>query len=111
MLYSEIVDAIQLENRRKIYDEFSRPGVSRRDSFRNALGLAFDLLTSTPIHRQLNASEYAYLMRKVDPPGLNGLFLSLFYLIIHREDFDVAGFDAAKRLMIEMITEFLVSTT
>lgn len=48
-------------------------------------------------------------MRKIDPQGLNGLFLSLFYLIIHREDFDADGFDAAKRLWIDMITEYLVT--
>jgi AcrR family transcriptional regulator len=142
MLYSDIVDAVQRENREKIYAGVSGPGVSHREIFKRGLKTAFDLLTSTPIlQRHLNPSEYEYLkrklpdetrkagmasymeefvgffsswvergwMRKIDPLGLNGLFLSLFYLIIHREDFDAAGFDAARRLWIDMISEYLVA--
>jgi hypothetical protein len=48
-------------------------------------------------------------MRKVDPLGLKGLFLSLFYLVIHREDFDEQGFNAAKELWIDMISEYLIA--
>jgi len=48
-------------------------------------------------------------MRKVDPLGLKGLFLSLFYLVIHREDFDEPGFNAAKELWIDMISEYLIA--
>ena len=141
MLYQEISEAIQAENRRKIYDKVFEPAASRKDGFKAALRLALDLLTSTPLYRQLSTAEYEYLMRKlpeemksesmmsyidefvgnfntwieegwmrkVDPLGLKGLFLSLFYLVIHREDFDVPGFNAAKELWIDMISEYLIA--
>lgn len=140
MLYLEISEAIQGENRKKIYDKVFEPAASRKEGFKAALRLALDLLTSTPMYRQLNTSEYEYLMRKlppemksesmkgyidefvghfstwieqgwmraVDPLGLNGLFLSLFYLIIHHDDFDEAGFNAARELWIDMISAFLI---
>ena len=141
MLYQEISEAIQGENRRKIYDKVFEPAATRKEGFKAALRLALDLLTSTPLYRQLSTAEYEYLMRKlpnetksesmigyidefvgnfstwiengwmrrVDPLGLKGLFMSLFYLVIHREDFDEPGFDAAKELWIDMISEYLVS--
>jgi AcrR family transcriptional regulator len=140
VLYQEISEAIQVENRRKIYDKVAEPAASRKEGFKAVLRFGLDLLTSTPLHRQLNTSDYAYLMRKlppevkaesmmsyidefvghfstwieqgwmrrVDPLGLNGLFLSLFYLVIHREDFDEAGFNAAKELWIDMISAYLI---
>ncbi|HYW84692.1 MAG TPA: TetR/AcrR family transcriptional regulator [Spirochaetia bacterium] len=141
MLYQEISEAIQGENRRKIYEKVFEPAVSRKEGFKAALRLALDLLTTTPLYRQLNTAEYEYLMRKlpeemkaesmmsyidefignfsawieegwmrkVDPLGLKGLFLSLFYLVIHREDFDEPGFNAAKELWIDMISEYLIA--
>jgi AcrR family transcriptional regulator len=141
MLYQEISEAIQGENRRKIYDKVFEPAASRKEGFKAALRLALDLLTSTPLYRQLSTAEYEYLMRKlplemksesmmsyidefvgnfntwiengwmrkVDPLGLKGLFLSLFYLVIHREDFDEQGFNTAKELWIDMISEYLIT--
>jgi len=141
MLYQEISEAIQAENRRKIYDKVFEPAASRKEGFKAALRLALDLLTTTPMYRQLNTSEYEYLMRKlppemktesmmgyidefvahfstwiekgwmrrVDPQGLNGLFRSLFYLIIHRDELDEPGFNAAKELWIDMISAYLVT--
>ncbi len=47
-------------------------------------------------------------MRRVDPGALNGLFLSLFYFLMHREDLGGAGFEAAKELWIDMLSEYLV---
>jgi AcrR family transcriptional regulator len=141
MLYQEISEAIQVEDRRKIYEKVFEPASSRKEGFRSALRLAVDLLSTNPLYRQLSMSEYEYLMRKlpeatktesmtsyidefignfstwieegwmrnVDPLGLKGLFLSLFYLIIHREDFDGPGFNAAKELWIDMISEYLIA--
>jgi len=141
MLYQEISEEIQGENRRKIYTKVFEPAASRKEGFKAALRLALDLLTTTPLYRQLSTAEYEYLMRKlpeemkaasmmsyidefvgnfntwiekgwmrkVDPLGLKGLFLSLFYLIINREDFDETGFNAAKELWIDMISEYLIA--
>jgi hypothetical protein len=141
MLYQEISEAVQAENRRKIYDKVFEPAASPKEGFKSALRFALDLLTSTPLYRQLSTAEYEYLMRKlpdemksesmigyidefvgnfstwvekgwmrkVDPLGLKGLFMSLFYLVIHREDFDEPGFDAAKELWIDMISDYLIA--
>ncbi|UCF97402.1 MAG: TetR/AcrR family transcriptional regulator [Spirochaetaceae bacterium] len=47
-------------------------------------------------------------MRRVDPRALNGLFLSLFYSIMHREDLGGVGFEAAKELWIDMVSTYLI---
>jgi AcrR family transcriptional regulator len=141
LLYQEISEAVQAENRRKVYDKVFEPASSPKEGFKSALRFALDLLTSTPLYRQMGTAEYAYLMRKlpnemksesmvgyidefvgnfntwiekgwmrkVDPRGLKGLFMSLVYLVIHREDFDEPGFDAAKELWIDMISEYLIA--
>jgi AcrR family transcriptional regulator len=141
MLYQEISESVQAENRRKVYDKVFEPAASPKEGFKSALRFALDLLTSTPLYRQMGTAEYTYLMRKlpdemksqsmlgyidefvgnfntwiekgwmrkVDPLGLKGLFMSLVYLVIHREDFDEPGFNAAKELWIDMISEYLIA--
>jgi AcrR family transcriptional regulator len=140
MLFQEVSEAVQAENRRKIYEKVLEPASSRKEGFKAVLRFGLDLLTSTLLFRQLNTAEYEYLvrklppemktqsmmshidefvgsfsawieqgwMRKVDLLSLKGLFMSLFYLIIHREDFDEPGFNAAKELWIDMISEYLI---
>ncbi len=140
LLYQEISEAIQAENRRKVYDKVFEPAASPKEGFKSALRFALNLLTSTPMFQQMGSADYAYLMRKlpdemksqsmvgyidefvgnfntwiengsmrkVDPLGLKGLFMSLVYLVIHREDFDEPGFNAAKELWIDMISEYLI---
>lgn len=47
-------------------------------------------------------------MRRIDSQALNGLFMSLFYFLMHREDFGGAGFEAAKELWIDMLVTYLI---
>jgi AcrR family transcriptional regulator len=47
-------------------------------------------------------------MRRVDPQALNGILLSLFYFVMHREDFGGAGFEAARDLWIDMLSTYLI---
>ncbi len=47
-------------------------------------------------------------MRKVDMEALNGLLLSLIYLVIHRDDFDGTNFEATKALWIDALASYLI---
>jgi AcrR family transcriptional regulator len=47
-------------------------------------------------------------MRKVDIEALNGLLLSLVYLVIHRDDFEGTNFEATKNLWIDALTSYLI---
>ena len=65
MLYQEISEAIQGENRRKIYEKVFEPAASRKEGFKAALRLTLDLLAATPLYRHMGTAEYGYLMRKL----------------------------------------------
>ena len=47
-------------------------------------------------------------MRKVDMEALNGLLLSLIYIVIHRDDFDGTNFEATKSLWIDALASYLI---
>lgn len=61
-----------------------------------------------------NASKYfGYWMdqgwmRKIDMEALNGLMLSLFHLVMHRDDFGEINFEATKELWIDALTSYLI---
>jgi hypothetical protein len=48
-------------------------------------------------------------MRKVDMEALNGLLLSLIYLVIHRDDFEGTNFEATKELWIDALASYLIT--
>jgi AcrR family transcriptional regulator len=47
-------------------------------------------------------------MRNVDMEALNGLLLSLIYLVIHRDDFEGTNFEATKELWIDTLASYLI---
>jgi AcrR family transcriptional regulator len=47
-------------------------------------------------------------MRKVSLEALSGLMLTLFYFIMHREEFDIIDYNGAKQLWIDMLTDYLI---
>ncbi len=47
-------------------------------------------------------------MRKVDMEALNGLLLSLIYIVIHRDDFEGTNFEATKELWIDALASYLI---
>lgn len=47
-------------------------------------------------------------MREVDMEALNGLLLSLIYLVIHRDDFDGTNFEKTKELWIDALASYLI---
>ncbi|MGZ4857201.1 MAG: TetR/AcrR family transcriptional regulator [Methanobacterium sp.] len=47
-------------------------------------------------------------MRKVDIEALNGLLVSLLYLVIHRDDFEETNFETTKELWIDAIASYLI---
>lgn len=47
-------------------------------------------------------------MRRVDLDALNGVLLSLFYFVMHRDDFVEVNFTAAKELWIDILASYLV---
>jgi AcrR family transcriptional regulator len=47
-------------------------------------------------------------MRNVDMDALNGLLLSLIYLVIHRDDFEGTNFEATKELWIDALASYLI---
>jgi len=139
-LYFDILEAVELEFREKIFSSVFQPGMTRRESFKYFLRQMIELLTTMPIYRQLNSSDYEYLLRKlpevklkkhmksdqekasqyfgywmeqgwmkkVDLEALNGLLLSLFYFVMHRDDFEGTNFDAAKELWIDALSCYLI---
>lgn len=48
-------------------------------------------------------------MRKVDMEALNGLLLSLFHLVMHRDDFGETNFEATKALWIDALASYLIT--
>ena len=48
-------------------------------------------------------------MRKVDMEALNGLLLSLIYIVIHRDDFEGTNFEATKELWIDALASYLIT--
>jgi len=61
-----------------------------------------------------NASSYfGYWMEqgwmmKVDMEALNGLLLSLFYFVMHRDDLGEPNFEAAKELWVDALASYLI---
>jgi AcrR family transcriptional regulator len=49
------------------------------------------------------------LIRKVDLESLNGLLLSFFYFVIHRDDFGDTCFEKVKEMWIDMLTVYLIN--
>lgn len=47
-------------------------------------------------------------MREVDMEALNGLLLSLIYLVIHRDDFEGTNFEKTKELWIDSLASYLI---
>jgi AcrR family transcriptional regulator len=47
-------------------------------------------------------------MRKVEMEALNGLLLSLFHLVMHRDDFEGTNFEATKELWIDALASYLI---
>lgn len=47
-------------------------------------------------------------MRKVDPDALNGLFLSVVYFVVHRNDIGASSFEATENILVDMIAEYLI---
>ena len=48
-------------------------------------------------------------LKKVELAALQGLFLSLFYFVIHRDDYSDIDFQQTKELWIDMISDYLVT--
>lgn len=47
-------------------------------------------------------------MRSVSVEALNGVFLSLLYFVVHRDEIGAPSFEASKELLLDMITEYLI---
>lgn len=48
------------------------------------------------------------LMRRVDLEALNGVLFSLFYFVMHRDDFSEMNFPAARELWVDILATYLV---
>ncbi|NPU99836.1 MAG: TetR/AcrR family transcriptional regulator [Brevinematales bacterium] len=47
-------------------------------------------------------------MKKIEPDAMNGLFMSIFFLILHRDDFQDKVFDDTTELMADMLASYLI---
>lgn len=47
-------------------------------------------------------------IRRIDLKALSGLFLSLFYFIMHHEDIGKIDFEGTKELLIDMLAGYLI---
>jgi AcrR family transcriptional regulator len=139
-LYFSILELTEKDLQQKIYGNFSRQDLSKREIFRQFLFDFTDIVTTSPIYKELNSSNFEYLlrklpeetikkhmntdferlaayfgtwmeqgvMRKVKLEALTGLFLSLLYFIIHRDDIAGIEYESTKDLWISMLTDFLI---
>lgn len=49
-------------------------------------------------------------MKKMQPQALKGIFMSFFYLVLHRADFSEVAYQAAKNVWIDMLSEYLITS-
>lgn len=49
-------------------------------------------------------------MRKMEPQALKGVFMSFFYLVLHRADFDETAYQSVKNVWIDMLSEYLITS-
>jgi AcrR family transcriptional regulator len=47
-------------------------------------------------------------MKKIEPDAMNGLFMSLFFLILHRDEFSDEVFFATLELLADMLASYLI---
>lgn len=139
-LYFDIIEAVEREFKKNLFNDVFRSGESRYQSLRRFFRRFFDLLITVPIYRGLSSRDYEYLMRKLpgdtverhmngdleetaryfgewmergyirkmDLETLNGLLMSLVFLILHRDDIGSERFDAVKEIWVEMICQYLL---
>jgi AcrR family transcriptional regulator len=70
-LFLDILDAVQLEFREKLFSNVYNPGVSKRESFKSFLYQLTELVITMPLYKQINSLVYEYLYRKVPKEVFN----------------------------------------
>jgi len=64
-LYFDVLESVEQESREKIFKDFFKPGINRLESFKSFLHQMVDVLTTTPMYKQINSSNYELLLRKL----------------------------------------------
>jgi AcrR family transcriptional regulator len=64
-LYFDILERMENDFRAEIFSKVFRDGLPKRESFRNFLELAFDLMEANPAFSRFSEADYAYLVRRL----------------------------------------------
>lgn len=64
-LYFDVLEAVEQEFREKMFENVFQPGISRRESFKAFLNQMIELLTTMPLYKEINSSNYELLLRKL----------------------------------------------
>jgi AcrR family transcriptional regulator len=64
-LYFDVLEAVEQEFREKMFENVFQPGTSRRESFKAFLNQMIELLTTMPLYKEINSSNYELLLRKL----------------------------------------------
>ncbi|MBN1984221.1 MAG: TetR/AcrR family transcriptional regulator [Chitinivibrionales bacterium] len=64
-LYFDILENSEQEFREKLFSDVFPPDRPKQESFKKFLRHLIEMLTSNPLYRQLNGSDYEYLKRKL----------------------------------------------
>lgn len=64
-LYFDVLETVEGEFRKKIFDNTFNTSANKRESFKNFLNQMIELLTTMPLYRQINSSNYELLIRKL----------------------------------------------
>ena len=64
-LYFDVLETVESEFREKVFENAFKTGKNKHESFKNFLNQMIELLTTMPLYRQLNSSNYELLLRKL----------------------------------------------
>jgi AcrR family transcriptional regulator len=64
-LYFDVLEEVESEVRKKIFEKVFQPGMNKRESFKAFLNEMIELLTTMPLYKEINSSNYELLLRKL----------------------------------------------
>lgn len=64
-LYFDVLESVEQELRKKIFENVFKPGINRHESFKSFLRQMVEVLITMPLYQQINPSNYELLLRKL----------------------------------------------
>lgn len=64
-LYFDVLEDVESEFKEKMFENVFQPGMSKRECFKAFLNQTVELLTTMPLYKEINSSNYELLLRKL----------------------------------------------